>query len=529
MHSNTNNKEHPMTATFFSGHAAKSRRRRELALAIAATLIAGSAQAANVGLGTMFEGTSQFDNFFLDGAFRPPDTMGAIGTTQFVETTNGSITIYDRNNGAVLTREGANAFWTRNGQNGSSGDQRVLFDLHTNRWLMTGFCANVNQVCVAVSDTSDALGTWRTTAIPALASGTADYPTLAMDDKGVYIATNNFTPSFSGTSLFTIPKADLFDGAPSLENMTVFTAPVAGADRGFSIQGAVNWQGNPDAKTPILTVSRDQFDIFLYSLSGVDGPGATQSAVTDMNVTGYTFNGDGRQPDGTRLVDTLDDRFSASVYEVNGKIYAVHTVTPTGVATASARTELRWYVIDASSGALLQTGTIGGDGYDYYQGSIAVNEHGHAVISYNRSGLQVDDLNLDGLPDGRISFLAQPYTLDGTGLLSPLGSEFLLRVSDVSDYRCGARTLIDSACRQRWGDYAAVTIDPLDHRSFWMIGEYAAEWSDYGTPAAPLVRATWHTYISQLVFSDEVPEPGSLALLGLGLAGLGLGRRRKAS
>ena len=516
-----------MTTTFWFGRPAKSRRRRELALAASVALIAGSAQASSVQLGTMFEGTSQFDNFFLDGAFRPPDTMGAIGTTQFLETTNGSITVYDRSNGAVLKREGANAFWTKNGQNGSSGDQRVLFDHYTNRWLMSGFCQNVNEVCVAVSDTSDALGTWRTTRIPALATGAADYPTLAMDDKAVYIATNNFTPGFIGTSLFSIPKADLFDGAPSIENMTAFTAPLAGPDRGFSIQGAVNWQGNPDAQASVMTVSRDQFDVLFYTLNGVDGAGATQSAVTDVNVQGYTFNNPGRQPDGTRLVDTLDDRLSASVYEVDGKIYGIQTVTPTGVPSALARTELRWYVLDAATGTLLQAGTIGGGDYDYYQGAIAVNEHGHAVISYNRSGFQIGDANLDGLPDGRISFLAHAYTLDGMGLLSPLGSEFLLRVSDVSDYRCGPRTSIDTVCRQRWGDYAAVTIDPLDHRSFWTIGEYAAEWSDYGTPAAPLVRATWHTFISQLVFSHDVAEPGSLALLGLGLVGLGMSRRRR--
>ena len=100
-----------------SGRLAKSRQRRAIALAVSSVLIAASAQASTVQLGTRFEGTSQFDNFFLDGAFRPPDTMGAIGTTHYVETTNGSITVYDRS-GNVLRREGANTFWQRYGQDG---------------------------------------------------------------------------------------------------------------------------------------------------------------------------------------------------------------------------------------------------------------------------------------------------------------------------------------------------------------------------------------------------------------------------
>ena len=470
-----------------------------------------------------FEGTAQADNHLLGGAFRPPDTMGAIGTTQFVETTNGSVTIYERS-GTILSRVSSSAFWQGIGQTGSAGDQRILFDHYTNRWIAVGFGATTNIVVIGVSDTANALGTWKLTSIVGPTDLVLDYPTLAIDDKGVYIGTNNFQPGFVGTSLFSIPKADLFGGAPTLANMTEFTTPSNGADRGFAIQGAVNWQVNPTNTANIVAVSRDQFDTLTYKLQGVNAAGVTQTAVIEVNETAYTNNGKGRQPDGTRLVNTLDDRYSANVVQVNGKLYAVHTITPPG----GQYTQLRWLILDATTGALIEQGTIGEDGYDYYQGSIAVNEFGQAVIGYNRSGIATGDLNLDGKPDGRISIFAQVLQTDGGGGLDVFGNAILLRVSDVDDYRCGPRTFIDNSCRQRWGDYAAVTIDPLDHDNFWVIGEYAAEWFDYGTSTSPLVRANWHTYIASIDLSSTgIPEPGTLVLLGLGLAGLAATRRRR--
>jgi hypothetical protein len=138
-------------------HARRAVRNLSLGL-LALSAVASAVQAQTTWRG--FEGTAQLDNFFLDGAFRPPDTMGAVGTTQYMETTNGSVTVYDKATGAVLSRVGANAFWIAAGQNGSAGDQRILFDMYTNRWVMNGFCAGVNEVCIAVSDTSNALGTW---------------------------------------------------------------------------------------------------------------------------------------------------------------------------------------------------------------------------------------------------------------------------------------------------------------------------------------------------------------------------------
>jgi hypothetical protein len=506
-----------------------SYRARVVAAAAVSALVAIAAPAQAV-IVSGFEGTSQANNHLLDGAFRPPDTMGAIGTTQYMETTNGSITIYDRS-GTVLSRVGGNAFWQSIGQAGTRGDQRVLFDHYTNRWIALGFGSTLDTVVIGVSDTANALGSWKSTAFNR-SNVILDYPTLAIDNKGVYIGTNNFNSlgtSFLGTSLFSIPKADLFGGAPSVANLTEFNTPSNGADRGFAIQGALNWQGNASNIANIVAVSRAQFDTLTYKVQGVNAAGATQTAVVEVNESAYTFNSFGRQPNGTRLVDTLDDRFSANVVEVNGRLYAVHTVSPTGVSTANRYSEIRWLVLDATTGALIEQGTIGGGDYDYYQGAIAVNEFGRAVIGYNRSGFQTADGNGDGKPDGRISFFAQAFDVDAMGGLDAVGAPLLLRVSDVDDYRCGPRTSIDLDCRQRWGDYAAVTIDPLDHDVFWAIGEYAAEWFDYGTAGNELIRANWHTYIASIDLRQpvQVPEPGILTLFGIALAGIAASRRRR--
>jgi hypothetical protein len=484
----------------------------------------GSAHAGVIFSG--FEGTSQLDNCALGQCFRPPDTMGAVGTTQYLETTNGSITVYNKNTGAVLSRVDAPSFWAAAGlPGGAGGDQRVLFDHYTNRWIMNGFGATGNIINIGVSDTANALGTWKSTQIVGVAGKTLDYPTLGLTDKAITIGTNNFSPSFSGTSMFTIPKADLFGGAPTLVNMTRFDHAPTVADvgaYGFAMQGAVNFEGSVGNTVPVLASSLIDYNLKLHTLSGVNAAGATQSAAQDVVVTLYEDPLPARQPDGTRLVDTLGDRISANVYQHNGRLYAVHTETPTG----TDHTAVAWKVIDAATGLLVDEGLISDPNYDYYQGSIAVNSLGQVVIGYNRSGFQTGDANGDGKPDGRISFLGRAFLVDGSGGLDEYGYEMLFRVSDTDDYRCGERTFIDPGCRQRWGDYSAVTFDPDNESRFFAIGEYAAPWADLGLPPPNdgLVRAIWHTYVAEVTF---VPEPGSLALIAVSLLALPVTRRRR--
>jgi len=448
-----------------------------------------------------FQGTTQLDNCALGQCFRsPPDTMGAVGSTQFLETTTGSITVYDKLNGAVLSRTDMPAFWANAGlPGGASGYQRVLFDHYTNRWIMSGFGPTANLINVAVSDTADALGTWRSTRITSLPSGTADYPTLSMDDKGVYIGTNNFNPSFMGTNLHIIPKASLLAAAPSTAGMTTFQTPLASPDRGFAIQPALNWQGNPTNTMGVVADGRDFNSQVFYKVTGVNAAGAVQTPSINIAGSDYVTAGMGRQPDGTRTVNTLSPRITANAVQYNGRIYSTTAVAADGaVGDFSA---VRWNVVDATTGALVSTGKIQQTGFDFYQGAIAVNEFGEAVIAYNRSGFATNDGNGDGLADGNISFMARAYDVNAGGALVQDGAEMLLKVSLIRNYHC---TTVTTPCRERWGDYAAVTFDPSNQRRFYAIGEYA--FSNAIIPGFTTTpRSIFSTYIAAITMVPELP------------------------
>jgi PEP-CTERM motif len=486
-----------------------------MAVGAGALAIAFSTSASAASLLYGFEGTNQLGNCALNQCFRPPDTMGAVGTTQFLETSNGSIQAYSKT-GTLLQTWSMPTFWANAGlPGGASGDQRVMFDTLSSRWIMVGFGSSNNIVNVGVSATSDALGAWTATAVTVIPSGTADYPTLAIDRDAVYIGTNNFTPGFTGTSLLVIPRASAFAaGGPTTTNMTTFNTTLAGADRGFAIQGVNSLDF--DGVGRIVADARDTNNVLAYNINNPGGPGATQSATVATN--SYTAGPpDGRQPDGTRLVDTLDTRIASSAWELNGKIYYAHTVA--GVGANAGSSVVRVVVIDSVTKAVLSTTDIGDPNYDFYQGSLAINNSGKLVVGYNRSGFST--------ADGQISIFARVYDANANGTISQT-DEIFIRKSDTNSYRCGELNIIDTACRQRWGDYAAVSLDPTNNDNFFVVGEYAQ---------APAVipnftttpRAIWGTYIGVIsTATAAVPEPATWAqmLLGFGLIGGAIRRKR---
>lgn len=502
-----------------------------------------------------FDVISDYDARILLGTGTlPPDTMGAVGTTQYVQTINGGYGIFDKKTGQTLGLASRNGFWAALGQTGSGGDPRILFDSTRNRWITLAFGANVKDINIAVSDTDDALGGWKAARFEGLAPAVpgavtiADYPTLAMDNTAVYIGTNNFDASFGtpanptpfvGVSLHVFPVADLFAaGGPVLANIKTFNTPfVSGSPandttKGFAIQG-VN-SNESDGTGHVVAASAFINGALAYDILNAGTAGATQGGSTIID-QGYLGNNPGRQPGRPdavtpgplRNIDTLDDRIGTNAWELNGKTYLVHTVTPDDgdLSTANDFTRVRVLVIDSTTKDVIQTFDIGeGVTKDFYMGSIAVGEGdgggGRAVIAYNRSGTDASD--------GRITFAALRFRIRADGTLAAMDDDdIVLRVSDTAGYLNGNREITGApGGRQRWGDYSAVNLDPSDPLTFYAIGEYALpafETAIDGFPVAPSGFSRW----GQFVAAVTTPEPGSMGVLFLGLAALGYRARRR--
>jgi hypothetical protein len=395
--------------------------------------------------------------------------------------------------------------------------------------MMVSFGSSVANLQIAVSDTSNALGTWKATSFTGFAGGTADYPTLAMDQNSVYIGTNNFNSagSYSGTTLNVIPVNSLFNAvAPTTTNIKQFVTPYAAggsnADRGYAIQGV----NSTTASGKVIAASAFVDDYIGYSITGLtatSSAGGTQGAVVYQGVTNGTAPGPARQPavlvpGNQRLVDTSDGRVSSSVYQVSGKIYMVETIAVVGGADEA---RVRWTVLDANTFAVLAHGDIGQAGYDYYQGSIGVNAAGKVVIGYNRSGLDA--------ATGKISLMAQAFDTAPDGSLVPTSGEVLLKTSVVDDYHNGTVDGLAGTGRQRWGDYSQVSVDPTNPNNFYVIGEIALEYNNAaGGHPGGTGGSRWGTWVAELDVS-AVPETSTYLMMAFGLCAVGFARRRQGA
>ena len=484
-----------------------------------------------------FQGTSDYNTRALGIGLIPPDTMGAVGTTQYVQLINGSFSVYSKATGLLAApRKTDSNFWQAAGGSSTGGDPRVAFDAQSSRWIAAGFGANNANLQIAVSETADALGPWHAGSFTGYAGlgfgATADYPTLAMSGNAILIGTNNFAPataggpnSFRGTTLNVLNKSDVFAaGGPVLTGLQQFNTPFDGmTDNGFAIQG-VNRLGGGGSTATVVAASIFDFNNVTYSVNNAGSGSATQTA-SSYQTGGVSFTSPlaARQPTtgaSARVVDAGDERIGSSVWESNGKIYFTTTVKALG----ADHDVVRITVPDKATNVVLSQTDIGGgasDAFDYYQGSLALNSSGQIVVGYNRSG------DSSTGQDGRISIFARSFNTAADGSLVSTSEELLIKQSLVDNYHNGSREEQDPADRQRWGDYSSVTLDPTDHHRFWVIGEFAREFNNAGGghPGGSGF-GRWGTYVAQLGIA-AVPEPGTWAMMLFGFGFIGIAARRR--
>jgi hypothetical protein len=409
---------------------------------------------------------SNFPNFQIENA--PPDTSGAVGKTQFVQWVNTSFAIFDKNGNRLLGPIKGKFLWQGLGGPGTpvpcevnnDGDPVVSYDRVANRWVLSQFSVNGGTFaqCIAVSETSDALGRYHRYEYEEPAFN--DYPHMGVWRDAYYFSYNMFE-GLSGARACAYDRRKMMVGDPNATEqcfqlgLPFFGILPSDADgRTFAPVGRANyfvglllWKFHVDFANPVNTTM------------GI-GPTHQPNATLPVARFNLACSGTGQtcvpQPGTTHQLDSLGERlmFRLAYRKFTSREVLVvnHTVD---IGPPTGRTAIRWYEIRNPNDAqpiVFQQGTYSPDATHRWMGSIAMDKVGNIALAYSISG--------NGVKPG-VAFTARAPT-DVAGIM---GAESVLKAG-------GGIQDTSSRHLSRWGDYSGLTVDPVDDCTFWFTTEF---------------------------------------------------------
>lgn len=418
------------------------------------TFAPAAALAPTVNLG--FEGLGNASlGFTVNSA--PPDTNGAVGATQYVQWVNSSFAVFNKSTGALVSGPIAgNTLWSGFGggcQTNNDGDPIVLYDKAAQRWVFSQFSVSTTPFlqCVAVSTTSDATGTFNRYSFQY--SGFDDYPKMGVWADAYYETFNMFNAA--GTA-FVGADACAYDRNAML-NGTAATQVCF--QQGSSVGGLLpsDLDGNtaPPAGSPnyLLYFGTNNLNLFKFHVNFATPSSSTFTGPTVIPVTAFTPVCNGgtciTQPGTSNTLDSLADRL---MYRLAYRNFGSHESLVVNHSVAAGTSGgVRWYEIQNPGGTptVAQQSTFAPDSNFRWMGSIAMDQSGDMALGYSVSSSSVSpSIRFTGrTPSDPVNTMeAETSIVTGTGSQN------------------GTLT--------RWGDYSAMTVDPVDDCTFWYTQEY---------------------------------------------------------
>ena len=463
--------------------------------------------------GTNFTGATLAET----GAF-PPDSMGAVGPSQFVVFVNGRLRTFNKTTGVA---DGVidvdpdiffNSVMTPTSPTGVNftSDPQIRYDRLSGRWILqiidvpssssTSIGDQPNRVLIAVSDSASAgvitaNTVWSFFFIQQNTLGGGDtgefldYDSLGVDNNALYIGGNMFNAasgSFVTTSAFVVRKSSILNGGPIVT--TAFRNLITTGDGPDSPRGVDNF--DPAANEGYIIGPSDAVFGRLI-LRRVSNPGGTPAISGNISITvnstAFPIRVDhlGNTGGSSGRLDALDDRLFAGQIR-NGRLWTAHTIgaNSSGVAASSGqvRDAVRWYELNvpANSGTptIVQSGTVfdsattASTARQYWMPSAAVSGQGHVTLGFTTAGTP---FRIDAATNGRLAAdalgtLGAPtrYTASSTAYNPP---------SDPGNTTSG----------RRWGDYSFTSVDPQDDMTMWTIQEFCNAANSYAVRAVKLI------------------------------------------
>ena len=454
------------------------------------------------------------------------DPNGAIGTKQYMEWVNVYYQAYDKVTFAPVwsTPQAGNQPWVSNKMKdcyGFAGDGVILFDRLASRWVIAVHTIGGNGnffYCVAVSNTDDLTSStlqWYTYEFflnPVLGVNSLghvyypDWPKLGAWPDAYYLSfdlldrDNHSMPI--GVDACALDRTNMLIGAPA-NPMQCFSDPNPIPTNGTlylrhslipaDVEGTtappvgrheylVSIQNPPNDG---MTTTSTAINLWDFHTDWVN-PANSTFANSSLSVTSYTpgcyqvskVANTQCVPESTSKtthnhIDSVGDRLMPRLAYRNFGSYESFLVTHT-VQTGTngnQQTGIRWYELRGSATpAIYQSGTLnpGGNLFRFLP-SIAQDKSGNAAAGFSMS-------SASSHPGMRAAWWNLQKQTTAKNLLIWTGGG-------------------DEENSTHWGDYASMTVDPVDDCTFWYVNQYFAS-NEIGT------SINWNTRIAHFKVSS---------------------------
>ena len=467
----------------------------------------------------------------------PPDVNGRVGSTQYVQWNNTSFAIFDKTTGALQygPAAGNTLFQSLGGVCAShnDGDPVVSYDILAGRWVLSQFVVaagdtNYSHQCFAVSATSDATGEYYLYDFLTDPVNFVDYPHTGVWPDGYYMSTHVFGAGlvFTTGRIYVFEREKMIHGLPArmqssdlgLEygflpaDLDSLTPPPVGAPEFLlgpnfgltnltdSYRVTVTWD-----PAPTMVVNRTQI------LGGI-GNAPCLSGATD----------EGRdcvpQPAPAAPTDYLDNLSGHYMYRLayrnNGTQAAPQErliVSGNSSGSNPNHGAVEWFEFRNAGSptthpTLFQSGTFDPDNSYRWMPSIAMDKDGNIALGYSKSSTSVKP---------------------GIYLTGRLAGDPVNTMGAETEMTAGLGVQLGAG--NRWGDYSAMTLDPIDQCTFYYTNEYLKtnggfNWSTriaaFKFPSCASAAGLWGTVTGTITSAEtSAPVPGVTVSLNNGYAG----------
>ena len=417
----------------------------------------------------------------------PPDTNGRVGAKQYVQWNNTSFAVFNKTTGALLygPAAGNTLFQSLGGvcATHNDGDPVVAFDILAGRWILSQFVVGADpefsHQCVAVSQTEDATGAYFLYDFVTDPANFVDYPKIGVWPDGYYMSGHVFNSTgtaFLAGRIFVFEREKMLKGLPARQLQADLKRYANKPQFGFLPSDLDNLTPPPAGEAAFVIGPHPTSTNRLASARvAVTWGGAPRIRLTESLIAetwgippcvNDTDAGDHRdcvpEPVPATPADYIDNLDFRLMYRLAYRNFGgspvqeslVGNVTVKGGNSNPNHGAIRWYEFrnagnSTTTPTVFQASTYDPDAAYRWLGSIAMDKDHNIALGYSKSSLSVKP---SIFITGRLS----------TDAPNTLGTEAQVQ----------AGIGVQQAGGNRWGDYSAMTLDPVDQCTFYYTNEY---------------------------------------------------------